>query len=303
MLDIIIYFILGMIFFAIFMAIMFYDLSIIDEIKLNFLGYLNGIIGEFTSLFFSYYSFKIFLFLLIFLASICLGFVLISIYEAYFENAIFKLALKNIDYKKYPISEIILKVISWNFYRLKIVFLPIIKMLVFTFSALLLIYLGFNFIITIISFSLSFTVFVATFSIISFLGLIFASLLKLFWRIILTEFALECAVSEPDLLNEYVLKRSKKFIFQNPYNLIFLSLNYAFIFALLFQFGYLAVNSQILTYENMHYILFVLFFDFIAWLILKCFKIYLYQENLVNYYNKIVFSFDKSSDIFKKLYI
>jgi len=245
-------------------------------------NFFNGTSSENTLVFQSMVILKIFSLI----AALGLVFVLYSVLSAIYSCVFYRLCTVNFKKVNYMLKYCLIKGIKWNFYRTFIIFAPPLSVITAAFFLFTLCVVFFNLFIKITGISITLSVFVISFALLSILFLFVLSILFSFWQYFSTILGVEIAVSEPKLRNKTIENRAKKIIFAKKYNFL-LCLSYLiFVFNIIIQLKY-ALESNLLQNSDNNFILsLVILFNLACLTTLEYLKAYNYVDSLVEYSKK-----------------
>ncbi|MDD3014303.1 MAG: hypothetical protein PHC34_11425 [Candidatus Gastranaerophilales bacterium] len=221
-------------------------------------------------------------------------FILYSVISAVATYKAYEIAALKYSYKKPDLEEVFFKTISWNFYRLIYVLSPLLTIGTVIGSLFFLNIILFNEILSLAGFSIALVTFLTSFISISLaVGFIFVLGLTI-WNIFITLFGMECVVSEPELNNNVIRKRSRKLSLAQKSNIKIYFFYTIFILALIVQFTGVILFPDILNEENLIILTAFIVIDIIFFIGLGYLKSSLYINSLLYKYDTIIFK-DKNS--------
>ena len=210
-----------------------------------------------------------------------------SLITAIFSYNSYMASASKYPYNTFQLDKILTRGLNWNIYRtFQVIFPPFTVLTAGILLFLSLLYF-FNFYLTFAGWSIGLVTFITTFV---FTGLIFCfifSLVLSFYNLITTLFGIECAVSEPDLSNNVIKKRSARLSFNNPYNFILYVLYLIFIISVIGEFVLALDMKSGFDSDFKSNILIACFVNVIFLFSLGRLKAHLYVESLLKQYNLI----------------
>jgi len=225
-------------------------------------------------------------------------FILYSTIAAVTSYKSYEIAAQQYSYKKPAPEDVFFKAISWNFYRIIYVLSPLLSIgtiigILFSLNIVL-----FNPILSIAGFSIAIVTFLTSFISISLaVGSVFAVGLTI-WNVFITLFGIDCAVSEPELENHTIRKRSKKLSLAQKSNIKMYILYLIFLLTLIVQFTGVILFPDILNEENFMILTALIIIDIILFIGLGYLKSSLYISSLLYKYDMITI---KDKNILKEL--
>lgn len=227
---------------------------------------------------------------------------LYNILDTFFSYYSYNNIVKNYETKEYRLRTILARTFSWSYFRTGYILGPQLIVtcgfLAFFASS----FLFFNYFTEFAGYSIGVASFISMFV---FLVLVFslcASSILSTWRHIVTFYGFECSLSEPDLTNDQVAKRSEKLFFSSLWNAVLYIANIFYIVALFYQLYKYITFPSFVTLENIPTVMFLVILNLFFISALQYFKTQMYVRSLLNYYDKITFSKEKYWDLFNKYY-
>lgn len=212
--------------------------------------------------------------------------IVFSVISAILSASMYEISARYFKYAERPITNICCKSISWNLFRGYYVLSPVLKVSAIIIMFNLLCLLFFNQILVMAGLFLEFTVFLFAFlGFILFFSFLVASLMSV-WNFAVSFFGMECAVSEPHLDNNQIVRRSRHLIFNKSMN-VGLYLLYGFLTVLLIaEIVILKVNFDKVA-SNYYYLSALLGLNLALYFFMSYFKTALYIDSLLNRYTEI----------------
>lgn len=231
-------------------------------------------------------------------ACLYLFIVLFTVFSSVISLNMYEFCARTFKYRLRNIKDIIFKAMSWNFYRIYHVLRPMLKVIGIIASFIVFSLIFFNQLLFLAGYNLQMVIFIWAFI---FFMLFFSFIISVgmgVWNFITTFFGMECAVSEPFLPNEYIVKRSRSLVFNKTMNLFMYTVYCTMIMLLLIEFVILSAN-YVLIANNYYYLGAIVMLNVLFYMFISYFKTALYLDSLINRYNQMLLS--DYPDIFEKI--
>jgi hypothetical protein len=247
--------------------IFFLEKGLIDWILL-----INTLVNIFCTIFMTY--FLVFIYFVI--SSI-------ATYKSYEQAA------KKHSYMLPDLIDVFNKSLSWNVYRLLYILNPLKTIGIIIVCSFITSIILFNFILALIGFNLAISAFLAIFVFLCFIVGMLISFGMAVFRIFMTLFGIECAISEPVLDNYVIKKRSQRLLLSNKTNIKLFIAYFIFIIILLTQFLGIILYPDKLNSDNITLLTICICLDVVSFLSLGFLKSSLYVDSIIQKYNRITF--------------
>ncbi|MFA6989498.1 MAG: hypothetical protein WC197_05455, partial [Candidatus Gastranaerophilaceae bacterium] len=215
---------------------------------------------------------------------------LYNILDTFFSYYSYNNIVKNYKVKKYRLREALARTFSWSYFRTGYILGPQL-LVTLGFSAFFVSsFLFFNYFTELAGYSIGAATFISVFIFLMLFFLFCACAILSAWRHSVTFYGFECSLSEPDLTNEQVTKRSEKLFFSSLWNAILYITNVFYIVALFYQVYKYITFPSFVNFENIPNIIILISINLFFISMLQYFKTKMYVRSLLNYYDKITFS-------------
>lgn len=225
--------------------------------------------------------------LLIVGSSALISYFMYSILHSIFSHYAYASNAREHLYNEINLKDSIIKGISWKFYRMKFIMIPLVS----AFIALVLLFtvgfLSFNTITALAGYSIGLVSFLSMFVLLSFIATFIFSFFITGWNSFITSLGFEIAISEPYLANNTIKNRSERLTFSKKRNFLMYILNSAFALFIIVQLYKAITIMNFITLQNLHLIFTVLLVDLLIFFVLKFANNSLYIESLLAHYNSI----------------
>lgn len=217
-------------------------------------------------------------------ASLYFIFVLYSVISIIFAYSSCKIEANNILPYEYNLIDLIFRGLSWNFRRMLFIITPPAIVIAIALTLFLIITSFFNIFLVFAGINLGFIVFTGVFTFLSLLFAFIFSLIISFQRTITTALGMQIAVSEPDLPNDKIQKRSLKMSCARFKNTGLIGLYILFNLILIIQF----IDIIFLKNINSLVIIIISLFDVVLFAGLSYLKTIFYFDSMFYQFYRIL---------------